>query len=134
MATIKKLGGRAPKKTKGLPATMSDEAKAKCEELTAELEGEGIDVVRYRRAIIMLAKDLALEEMCERDINAHGSVCYEPPSGGSSKLLKDHPSAKNLHTVRNRIYMIMKSMGMLPNTKEVANSDCRVSEFAALSQ
>ena len=134
MATVRKLEGRAPKESKGLPATMSDEAKAKYEELTAELESEGIDTVRYRRAIIMLAKDLALEEMCERDINAHGSVCYEPPSGGSSKLLKDHPSAKNLHTVRNRIYMYMKSMGMLPNTKEAATSDCRVSEFAALGQ
>lgn len=134
MATIRRIGVKTGKKSKGLPATMSDEAKAKFEELTAELEGEGIDTVRYRRAIIMLAKDLALEEMCERDINAHGSVCYEPPSGGSSKLLKDHPSAKNLHTVRNRIYMYMKSMGMLPNAKEVANSDCRVSEFAALGQ
>ena len=115
MANIKKFGGKAAKKEKSLPSSMSEEAKAKFEELRAELAETGIDTVRYHRALVMMAKDLALEEMCEKDINQQGSVCYEPPSG-ASKLLKEHPSAKNLHTTRNRIYMYMKSMGMLPNT------------------
>ena len=133
MATIKKLGARTTKKEKALPKSMSAEAKEKFKELKVELEELGVDTDRYHRAIVMLAKDLSLEEMCEKDINAQGSVCYEPPSG-SSKLLKDHPSAKNLHTVRNRIYMYMKSMGMLPNTKDASATEAKVSEFAALGQ
>ena len=133
MANIKKFGGKAAKKERALPASMSEEAKAKFEELKAELTETGIDTVRYHRALVMMAKDLALEEMCEKDINQQGSVCYEPPSG-ASKLLKEPPSAKNLHTVRNRIYMYMKSMGMLPNTKDASAAEARVSEFAALGQ
>ena len=109
MANIKKFGGKSAKKEKAIPASMSEEAKAKFEELKAELTETGIDTVRYHRALVMMAKDLALEEMCEKDINQQGSVCYEPPSG-ASQLLKEHPSAKNLHTVRNRIYMYMKSI------------------------
>lgn len=133
MANIKKFGGKSTKKEKSLPASMSEEAKAKFEELRAELAETGIDTVRYHRALVMMAKDLALEEMCEKDINQQGSVCYEPPSG-ASKLLKEHPSAKNLHTVRNRIFMYMKSMGMLPNTKDASAAEAKVSEFAALGQ
>ena len=133
MANIKKFGGKSAKKEKALPASMSEEAKAKFEELKTELAETGIDTVRYHRALVMMAKDLALEEMCEKDINQQGSVCYEPPSC-ASKLLKEHPSAKNLHTVRNRIYMYMKSMGMLPNTKDASAAEAKVSEFAALGQ
>ena len=133
MANVRKFGGRSSKKDKCLPASMSEEAKAKFEELKTELMEIGVDTVRYHRALVMMAKDLALEEMCEKDINQQGSVCYEPPSG-ASKLLKEHPSAKNLHTTRNRIYMYMKSMGMLPNTKDASANEAKISEFAALGQ
>ena len=120
----------AAKKGRKLPSSMSEEAKAKFYELKEELSASGIDTEKHYRAIIMMAKDLALEEMCEKDINGHGSVCYDPPSG-SSKFLQAHPSATNLHTVINRIYMYMKSMGLLPNTKE-ASSEVKNSEFASL--
>ena len=74
MANIKKFGGKATKKEKSLTASMSEEAKTKFEELKTELAETGIDVVKYHRALVMMAKDLALEEMCEKDINQQGSV------------------------------------------------------------
>ena len=73
MANIKKFGGKAAKKEKSLPASMSEEAKAKFEELKAELTETGIDTVRYHRALVMMAKDLALEEMCEMTSTSRGA-------------------------------------------------------------
>lgn len=130
MAMVKKFGSKKVKENKELPDYMSERAKEYFWSLQGELKDLGVDTNRYHRAIVLLAKDLALEEMCERDVNEQGSVCYSPPSG-ASKLLKDHPSAKNLHTVRNRIYMLMKAMGMLPNTRDSSNMDRSESDFAA---
>lgn len=131
MATIKKFEVQKKVGKDPLTAGMTDPAKAHFTQLESELKELGVDTVKFHRAIVFLAKDLALEEMCEREIIELGSVCYAPPSG-ASQLLKEHPSAKSLHTVRNRIYMTMKSMGLLPNTKEAVSSDKGVSEFAAI--
>ena len=129
MARVRNLDSAKSFGTKnGRPRGLSDSAWGFFQELKAEADEQGIDTRKYRRALVQLAKDFAMEEICEKEVNELGRVCYAPES---SSILKDHPAAKQLHTIRNRIYILMKAMGMMPNSNISSSLDKSESSFAA---
>lgn len=101
--------------------------------LYKEFTDLGIDVIRYRRVHVLLAKEYAMEEMCEKELQRIGGIAYK--TSGDAGIYKEHPAAKYLHATRSMILNILKSLGLTPTSNSSGarfEPDPEAEEFARL--
>lgn len=134
MAKITNIPKELKKREASIPKELKKDEKAHFKELVKEFSELGIDTYRFKRGLITLAKDYALEARLEKDLEElGGSVAYEAVGGPIP--FKEHPSAKHLETVRARIMSSLKAFGLLPTAKAVKTStESKISPFAAIGK
>ena len=81
--------------------------------LHEEFKTLGIDTIRYKRVHMLLAKSYAMEEMCEKELQRIGGIAYK--TSGENPIYREHPAAKHLHSTRQLILNLLKSLGLTPS-------------------
>ena len=118
---MKKQRGRPPKEKvpvpEGLdvPVDLDPSVKKHYILLSNELQALDIDLVTYHRVHLLLAKQYAFEEMCEKEIKRIGGIAYK--TGGESLGYREHPAAKHLQMVRGKILDLLKSLCLTPSSR-----------------
>lgn len=82
--------------------------------LYREFKALDIDMARYYRLHVLLAKTYALEEVCEKELHRIGGITYKV--SGTQGLVKEHPAVKFLMATRSQILTMLKVMGLTPTT------------------
>lgn len=111
-----------------VPVEVPSEGASIFVKLHNEFSSSGIDVVRYRRSLILLTKQYILEKEIEEDIRKRRLDTNELVKNAKNPLIKD------LINVRAAIMNTLKACGLMPRfgTSSSCGEQSPASDFASL--
>ena len=135
---MKKQRGRPPKEAVSapegiiVPFDLDPSVKKHYILLANELQALDVDLVTYHRVHLLLAKQYAFEDLCERELKKIGGIAYK--TAGESIGYREHPAAKHLQMVRGKILDLLKSLCLTPSSRAGARfeKETETNGFASL--